>query len=181
MSEMMGVDVRLKVRPEWLTTVHRGSGDLEWDEVVPAEGAPGVLEALFEQLESVYYADDVLHLSGELNYGFPSSEGFDDLLREAGIPFAGSSDAKYEFDGDVTWWVPGMALAMIRPSGNEGVTLSGHQYRALVESLIVNREDDVYYIDRLIGLKDALDEHFVDPFALVDAAPLPDPLPTEED
>jgi hypothetical protein len=180
MSEMMGVTVRLKVRPEWLTMKKvlcdwKDEGYYEDHDL--AEGAPPVLEELLYAIGSILdfdANDNTLTLSGEMNYGWGTNAP-DTTLVELGIAFVASTDAKYEYDGDIAWWAPGMADIDGRPAGNAGVTLSGHEYRQMREKHLSATDHRWSNGDDLRAFASALDNYFVDPWALISAAPLPSP------
>lgn len=76
--------------------------------------------------------------SGSLNYGFDGrSRGGDllALLREWNIAFAITTDAKYEFDGSIIAWHPGMSEPFEAQWSNSGQVLAPPDYKALTRDL----------------------------------------------
>lgn len=173
MSEPIWTTGHLKVRPEWITTsIVRGryESDEPYEDYSVADDAPPVIEFLVEEAinGSTHYVryEDLFTFEGEMNYGYSGDQN--DELVAAGIAFCIKTDAKYEYDGDVWFWTPGMEKPEARPAAESGVTLAADEYRAMRK------------LYRFEALVEALDAHFVNPWELLGPAPLPPPYTPEE-
>ena len=162
MSEMMTVTIRFKIRPEWfLDDGHTPSP------LCPPAIVDLIDDAINDWGEGVTHGGHEFEVGGEMNYGF-SGHGHEEALAEAGIAFVGHTEAKYEYDGDVNWWTPDGGHGS-RPADQGGGPMLGRmEYEALLKQ---HRED---------GLIDALDAFFVNPWELLDKAPLPPIYEPEE-
>lgn len=178
MSEDIWTAGRLKVRPEWIDN-ESGERSKQFPHFYGVEftdAAPPILAELLDETYNGtgpdYYPDDsTLCFDGEMNYGYGGD--YNDALVELGISFVIKTDAKYEYDGDVWFWVPGMAAPENRGATEGGVVLGAAEWQAL-------RKEFLEPFDRHLALVQAIDRHFVDPWTLVDTSEVPPPYEPEE-
>lgn len=151
MTEMMGVTIVI-------------GGNIEhekWCEFIEA----------FEELalfDDYGIYDGRLTGSGESNYGDTSA--VQSLCEEYNLSYRASSDARYEYDGDVTVYHPGMAESQTRladQSGNAAVTLDSlkeaHDAGRTLADLIVQFQPFLQPIPNLlIDGKRATDANLAD-------------------